>query len=49
MYEIYKSQKKIYEIYEYFRSIEARFHILLEDRRAENERRRPQILKKKVF
>ena len=29
---------KIYEIYEYFHSSEARFHILLEARRAETER-----------
>ena len=38
IYDIYESKKKIYEIYEYFRPSKARFHILQEARRADNER-----------
>ena len=37
IYDIYESKKKIYEIYEYFQPSKARFHILLEARRADRE------------
>ena len=37
IYDIYESKKKIYEIYEYFQPSKARFHILLEARRADSE------------